>query len=215
MHYIFDFDGTLADSKQCSLLATRAAFKECGFVIPTEEQITHYMGIPIEQSFKEMATVPLSEEALQALLTSFRGYYKQFENETLQLFPQIEHVLAQLQRRHIHCFVVSSKKTDVLKRNLQQLHIDSYVKDCIGSDQVKHYKPHPEGIVTLLQRYGLEPQHCVMIGDALFDIQMGKAANCHTCAVTWGSHTKAILQAAQPDFVVNQVIELLDLAFMK
>lgn len=209
MHYIFDFDGTLADSQQCSILATQAAFKASGYAIPTEEQITHFMGIPIEQSFQEMTTTALSTEDLQTLITSFRAYYKQFENESLTLFPNITDVLATLQKQQALCFVVSSKKTDVLKRNLQQLHIDMYFKDCIGSDQVQHYKPHPEGILLLLERYDLQSAECVMIGDAIFDIQMGKAANCRTCAVTWGSHTKATLQMEQPDFIVDQVKGLL------
>lgn len=215
MHYIFDFDGTLADSKQCSILATQAAFKACGYAMPTEEQITHYMGIPIEQSFGQMTTTALSKASLQVLLTSFRSYYQQFEHETLALFPHIQDVLVQLQKQHALCFVVSSKKTDVLKRNLQQLHIDRFFKDCIGSDQVTHYKPHPEGILTLLERYRLQPTECVMIGDAIFDIQMGKAANCQTCAVTWGSHSKPILQAEQPDFIVEQALELLKIGVRK
>lgn len=29
-NYIFDFDGTLADSKQCSILATKETFLEFG-----------------------------------------------------------------------------------------------------------------------------------------------------------------------------------------
>ena len=213
MNYIFDFDGTLADSKQCSVLATQSAFKACGLTIPSEEQIAHYMGIPIEQSFHEMASTVLSEEALTALLTSFRRYYKQYEDETLILFPRMKEVLEVLQKRQINCFVVSSKKTDVLERNLKTLGIATYFKDCIGSDQVQHYKPHPEGILLLLDRYHLKAADCLMIGDAIFDMQMGKAANCQTCAVTWGSHSEAFLQVEQPDFIVHHVEELLQVGY--
>ena len=209
MHYIFDFDGTLADSKQCSILATQAAFEACHLHVPSVEKVEHYMGIPIEQSFKEMANTSFTEESFQQLLTTFRTMYKRYENEHLQLFPGIKDVLQTLQQQHINCFVVSSKKTDVLQRNLKALDIDLFFKDCIGSDQVKYYKPHPEGIFTLLDRFHLEAKDCVMIGDAIFDIQMGKAAKCHTCAVTWGSHSKENLQLEQPDFVISHVIELL------
>ncbi len=48
-----------------------------------------------------------------------------------------------------------------------------------------------------------------MIGDAIFDVQMGKAANCLTCAVTWGSHSKETLQAEQPDFIVDETLTIL------
>lgn len=211
MNIIFDFDGTLADSKECSILATEAAFKACHLDVPTVEEIAHYMGIPIEQSFKEMAKVNLTEEEFNKLLVTFRNYYQQFENETLKLFPGIEEVLQQLQKQQVRCYVVSSKKTDVLRRNLQALQIETYFNDLIGSDQVQYYKPHPEGINLLIERYHLKAKDCLMIGDAIFDVQMGKAANCHTCAVTWGSHSKETLQAEQPDFIIDETLTILQI----
>ena len=166
------------------------------------------MGIPIEQSFKEMAKRDSENLVFNELLTTFRSYYEQFEQDTLQLFPGIMEVLQTLEQRRVKCFVVSSKKMAVLKRNLRALQIDSFFQDCIGSDQVKHYKPHPEGIFLLLERFQLDANDCVMIGDATFDIQMGKAANCRTCAVTWGSHVKEVLEMERPDVVVQKVLEL-------
>ena len=68
---IFDFDGTIVDSKECSIVATQKSFKERGLEEPTVNLIEYYMGIPIEK-----------------------------------------------------LFVVSSKKTDVLIRNLEILDID-------------------------------------------------------------------------------------------
>lgn len=208
MHYIFDFDGTLADSETCSILATQAAFKACRLPEPSAADIAYYMGIPIEQSFKDMAKSDLSEQAFDELLTTFRSYYQQFEQMALQLFPGINEALQQLKQRGVTCFVVSSKKTAVLKRNLQALQIDHFFLDCIGSDQVSHYKPHPEGILLLLARYQLQASDCVMVGDATFDLQMGKAAHCQTCAVTWGSHTKEALLRERPDFIVETAAEL-------
>ncbi|WP_252902762.1 HAD hydrolase-like protein [Paucilactobacillus hokkaidonensis] len=52
-NYIFDFDGTLADSGQAAVLATQSAFKEFNLATPTTSQIEYYMGIPIEVSFKK------------------------------------------------------------------------------------------------------------------------------------------------------------------
>lgn len=50
-NYIFDFDGTLADTKKCGEVATQSAFKACGLTEPSSKEITHYMGIPIEECF--------------------------------------------------------------------------------------------------------------------------------------------------------------------
>lgn len=51
----FDFDGTLANSKQCSIEATKEAFAQFGLSEPSDADIVHYMGIPIEKSFIEMS----------------------------------------------------------------------------------------------------------------------------------------------------------------
>ncbi|SOC42619.1 HAD family hydrolase [Ureibacillus acetophenoni] len=205
---IFDFDGTLADSGECGLLATQKAFEECNLPIPTKEIVDYYMGIPIEQSFHEMTNHTLNDESFSELLQRFRQAYKTFEEQTITAFPQIDEVLKTLGKNGIMTFVVSSKKTDVLYRNLQKLQLDQHLTDWIGSDQVEHYKPHPDGILKIVERYSLDVNDCVMVGDAIFDIQMGKSAGCKTVAVNWGSHSKDQLLNEEPSYFANEVSDL-------
>lgn len=209
MNIIFDFDGTIADSKQCSILATQSAFKELDLDIPTVEAIEYYMGIPIEQSFLNMASAKIDEKRFQQLLYSFRNYNKAYESTCLKLFPDMKETLKELVGRGHSCFIVTSKKTEVLKRNLDLLKIDSYFLDIVGSDKVSHYKPHPDGINRIVETYGLNKNECIMIGDAIFDIQMGKAAGCSTCGVLWGSHSKDMMSKEEPEHIIDSVKELL------
>lgn len=205
---IFDFDGTLADSGECGLLATQKAFKECNLPIPSKKEVDYYMGIPIEKSFHEMTNHTLNDEQFTQLLQLFRQAYKDFEEQTITAFPHLDDVLRTLQQHGLLLFVVSSKKTDVLYRNLQKLQLDCFFTDWIGSDQVEHYKPHPDGIFKIVERYSLKVTECVMVGDAIFDIQMGKAAGCKTVAVNWGSHSKKQLLKEEPSFFALEVKDL-------
>ena len=210
--YIFDFDGTLANSGSTGILATKAAFQQFNLSIPSEERINYYTGIPIEKSFKKMAADHIfKEEEFEALLSAFREYYKVYEQENLTLFPHIKEVLQNLYHSGKRLYVVSSKHSTALKRNLEFLEIASYFEGVIGSDQVKNYKPAPDGVLYIVKQYGLSTKQTVMIGDAIFDIQMGKAAGIQTCAVTWGAHDATELAAQQPNFLIEQVDELLDL----
>jgi phosphoglycolate phosphatase len=52
---------------------------------------------------------------------------------------------------------------------------------------------------------GATPDQALVIGDTVFDIQMGKAARCRTCAVTYGNHGREQLQAAEPDFLIDDL----------
>ncbi|WP_429967025.1 HAD family hydrolase [Enterococcus sp. AZ173] len=207
---IFDLDGTLLDSRECSIKATKAAFTEMGLKVPSEVVIEHYMGIPIEESFFKMSEQPLDQETATELIRIFRTYYQTYEESTLNVFPEIPHVLEILMKRKVPCFVVSSKKTAVVKRNLAAQSLVAFFEEIIGSDAVSHYKPHPEGIDKVVTHYQFDPSRTIMVGDAIFDIQMGKAAGVKTIAVTWGSHDAKKLSAEKPDALAEVPQDILD-----
>lgn len=181
-NYIFDFDGTLANSKQCSIEATKEAFAQFGLSEPSDADIVHYMGIPIEKSFIEMSDRFLTEDALNQLL--------------------------QLLRKKKQVFVVSSKKTDVLLRNLDHLGLGRFIKEAIGSDKVTRYKPDPDGINYIIQNHHLNPARSIYIGDAIHDIQMAKAAGIKSCGVTWGAFDAKALLRENPDYILNEADEI-------
>lgn len=207
---IFDLDGTLLDSRECSIKATKAAFTEMGLKVPSEVVIEHYMGIPIEESFFKMSEQPLDQETATELIRVFRTYYQTYEESTLNVFPEIPHVLEILMKRKVPCFVVSSKKTAVVKRNLAAQNLVAFFEEILGSDAVSHYKPHPEGINKVVTQYQFDPTRTIMVGDAIFDIQMGKAAGVKTIAVTWGSHDAKKLSAEKPDALAEAPQDILD-----
>ncbi|MCW6682245.1 HAD family hydrolase [Aerococcaceae bacterium NML160702] len=209
--FIFDFDGTIGDSSECGLRATQEAFAELGYGIPSRDQIEYYMGIPIEQSFKLMLPHEISDTDFNALLTFFREKYATYEDEYLSSFAHVADTLRQLKARGSQLFVLSSKKTDVLHRNVATLGLIDLFTEIVGSDKVTAYKPDPAGILYLMHKYQLNPQQTIMIGDATFDIQMGNRAPVQTCAVTWGAHSLELLQAERPTFIVNCATEWLRL----
>ena len=88
-----------------------------------------------------------------------------------------DHMLTQLealhQKRNYLWFLV---KTDVLKRNLKILKIEHLFLEVIGSDKVKEYKPSPDGILYIVNKYHLNKNETIYIGDAIFDMQMAHNA---------------------------------------
>ena len=204
---IFDFDGTIADSKECSIVATQKSFKERGLEEPTVNLIEYYMGIPIEKSFSLMSSVDLDDHQLEALIKTFRQNYKEVESSYLKLYKHMTEQLQSLSKDK-QLFVVSSKKTDVLIRNLEILDIDHLFTEVIGSDKVNHYKPSPDGINYIMNKYQLENEETIYIGDAIFDMQMANSAKVASCAVTWGTHSIEELKSENPTYIIHEVTEL-------
>lgn len=211
LNYFFDFDKTLASSGDASVKATQQAFKDNGLTVPDTDAILDAMGIPAEVSFPQMAKEELSVEQAKKVVDRFREVYSNYELASTKLYPGIREMLDTLTQRHKNLFIVSSKKTDAVDRNLNNLDIRHYFKDVVGCDQVDHYKPAPDGILLLLDKYQLQKDDSMMIGDARYDLQMGKAAGVHTCGVTWDAYDIDSLKREQPTYLIDAPLELPEL----
>ena len=213
-NFLFDFDGTIADSGDAATLATQACFKDFDLEVPTAETLRYYMGVPIEIFIPELVEKQgkhYSAEQFEAMYDSFRRHYGEIEQETTTLFPQMKDTLTALKDAGKKLFIVSSKASTSLKRNLKTLGIADLFDDLIGSDQVEHYKPAPDGVLMVIEKYHLDKNESVMIGDAKYDLQMGKAACVKTCGCLWDTFDAQLLKAENPDFLLEKPAELLNI----
>ncbi|UIF29705.1 HAD family hydrolase [Levilactobacillus brevis] len=210
-NFFFDFDNTLVDSSEAAVRATQQAYALQGLTVPTRAAIVGYMGVPIEVSFAKMAAETLTDSDLEVLFTVFRQQYQLAERTGMTPFAGMTATLATLRERGKRLFVVSSKHSEPLRRNLAQAGFTGTFVAVCGSDMVANYKPAPDGVLNLLDRFGLDPQVSVMIGDAKYDIQMGQRAGAATAGALWGAADPAALRAEHPTALLATPTELLNL----
>ncbi|MCH5464551.1 HAD family hydrolase [Levilactobacillus tujiorum] len=210
-NFFFDFDNTLADSSNVAVVATQRAYQARNLAIPTRAAIVDYMGVPIEVSFAKMAQETLSVAELAALFTEFRQQYQQAERAGMTIFPGMATTIDALKTQGKQLFVASSKHSVPLQRNLEQIGLGQSFTAICGSDMVAHYKPAPDGILNLLKRFDLDPQRSVMIGDAKYDIQMGRRAGVATAGAMWGAADPVAVKEEQPIYVLATPAALLNL----
>lgn len=209
-NFFFDFDGTLADTREVAVTATQKAYAAKHLTVPAADVVASYMGVPIEVSFAKMADQPLDQAALEDLFTEFRRQYG-LADDRIKLFAGMGPTLQALKDRGARLFVVSSKHSTPLKRNLKQIGLDQTFEALCGSDMVAHYKPAPDGILNLIDRFDLDPRDGVMIGDAIYDIQMGHNAHVTTAAAMWGASDPAAVKAEHPTYLLESPKDLLSL----
>ncbi|MDL1931213.1 HAD family hydrolase [Ligilactobacillus salivarius] len=210
-NYLFDFDGTIADSGETGIIAVQKAFVDYGLKKPTAESVRYYMGVPIETFFPKISNRELNDAEWEEVFAIFRQYYSELELEITQLFPGMKETLMKLVEDGKRLFVVSSKNSVSLNRNLENLGIADLFTDTIGSDQVENYKPAPDGINILANRHDLDKVKTVMIGDAKYDLQMGKAAEVKTCGCAWDTYDIELLKNEEPDYLLEKVEKLLEI----
>ena len=199
-NYLFDFDGTIADSGETGIIAVQKAFVDYGLKKPTAESV-----------FPKISNRELNDAEWEEVFAIFRQYYSELELEITQLFPGMKETLMKLVEDGKRLFVVSSKNSVSLNRNLENLGIADLFTDTIGSDQVENYKPAPDGINILANRHDLDKVKTVMIGDAKYDLQMGKAAEVKTCGCAWDTYDIELLKNEEPDYLLEKVEKLLEI----
>jgi phosphoglycolate phosphatase/pyrophosphatase PpaX len=221
-HLVFDFDGTLADTLECVVACARHALAAHGFGDVGPERVTPWLGVPLERSFSLMHGSELPEALVREMIATYRARYAELSPELVRAFPGVGELLADARRAGLTVTIATSKKSSVAWANARQIGIDAHIQALVGSDMVANYKPHPESVLRALAAVGgdavitagpgpgaggaLAPRaDALVVGDATFDIVMGRDAGCDTCAVLWGGHDEPTLRAENPTHVARTV----------
>lgn len=71
-------------------------------------------------------------------------------------------------------------------------------------------KPNPALVVQAIEHLGASPERCLFVGDAITDIQAGRAAGVRVVGYVKTSQQGAALASAGPDRLINSMSELAD-----
>jgi N-acetyl-D-muramate 6-phosphate phosphatase len=103
-----------------------------------------------------------------------------------RLFPGFDEVLSQLEAHHIPWGVVTNKPRWLTEPLLQQLGLYQRAGCVLSGDSLPVRKPDPLPLLTAARQLGVEPQHCLYLGDALRDMQAARAANMVALGASFG-----------------------------
>lgn len=206
---IFDFDGTLADTNKGIIGTFQATLKKMGREAVNDEAIKSVIGLPLKQNFTVGAG--MSDEDADKAVDIYRELFMDIALQSVTLFPGVKETLKTLSERGIPMAVASSRGEDSLIKLCHFLGISEYIPDrhIFGVEAVARPKPAPDMVYAVLARLGAKPEDTLVIGDATYDIEMGKAAGAHTCGVTYGNQSAEQLFTAMPDYMVDDLRKLL------
>ena len=126
--------------------------------------------------------------------------------------PGAVRLLDLLLRREVRVGILTRNTREIALHTLGLIGLDGYFisENILGREEAEP-KPHPEGIEKLLAAWGNLPEETVMVGDYLFDLQVGRAAGTATihvdrsCAFRWPE--LADLEVATLDELVEAISE--------
>jgi phosphoglycolate phosphatase len=116
--------------------------------------------------------------------------------------------LTELKRRGKTLTIASSRSHSSLADYVENLGLSHIITFILGAEDVTDGKPAPEPVYKTLEKYGFKPEEALVVGDTVFDIDMGRNAGVRTCGVTYGNGSRESLSSA--DFLIDDFGQLLE-----
>lgn len=208
---IFDFDGTLGDTRANIVLTMRRTICAMGLPERDEKAIVATIGVPLEEGFAQMYP-GISEEEMQRGARCYREIFEQSRKVLVpDLFPHVKETLSELKKRGLALTVASSRRSASLNDFLVEMGIAPYISYVLGADNVTKAKPDPEPVLKTLRDLGMKAEETLVVGDMPVDILMGLRAGAKTCAVTYGNASREALVEAGADYVIDDLSDLLEI----
>ena len=212
----FDLDGTLLDSVPDLAVAADQAVRALGYAGVTEEQVRDYVGngadILIGRALSQSMTInpEFDADLLAKGRQLFDEYYAQSGHKLTHLYSQVKETLTELKQAGFILALVTNKPSKFVPEILEQHDIAQYFTDVLGGDAFPERKPNPIALNWLLDKHGCQANEMLMVGDSKNDILAAKNAGCRSFALTYGYNHGEPIAASNPDFVADNIGQLLE-----
>jgi len=206
---ILDFDGTIANTQKSIVQTMQFVASSLNITSIDEALIKKLIGLPLKTTFEK--ALLLDEKSMEQATTMYRKHYNEIAIDTIDLFDGVEATLRQLYKKGIHLHVASSKGRESLVRILKKQKIYALFSFVGGEEDVKNKKPAPEIVNLIRAKFGYQTTECLMVGDTVFDIEMGQRAQVDTCGVTYGNGTREALEKQKPTYLIDSFKSLLEI----
>ena len=197
---LFDWDGTLLDSYHADSSAYLAMFEEMGIAWGLRDLARHYS--PNWYDVYRAAGLHRSRWD-----DADRAWRKQYAMHRPGLLPGARQVLAALGKRYALGLVTSGDRDRVL-RQLREFRLLRVFSTRVCSGDTENKKPHPEPLLSALQKMRLAPEDCVYVGDTREDVHMARRAAVRTVGVVGPFPTAQRLKLSRPDILLGSLAEL-------
>jgi HAD superfamily hydrolase (TIGR01509 family) len=171
--YLFDCDGTIADSMPLHYIAWKTALAEWG--CDFDEQLFYsWGGMPAAQAIATLNTMHGLHMPIAIVAERKEDLYYEMLPQ-LEAVPEVlEHIKASYGT--IPFAVVSGSTRESVTRSLEVLGILDKFDVLVCAGEYTNSKPHPEPFLTAAKQLGIAPEDCLVFEDTDMGIQSAKSA---------------------------------------
>lgn len=198
---IFDFDGTIADSRMTLIRIANDLAEEFGYHPVTEDDIIRLSNLSSQEVLKQS---PIPPYKLPFLL---RKVKKELNKHIINLTPfeGMREALESLKSQKFNLGIVTSNLRKNVISFLAKNNLMEYF-DFVYSDNTLFGKH--KIINKVIKKHNLLVENIIYVGDETRDIEAARKSKVKVIAVTWGFNSKEVLQNHHPDFMIYNPSDL-------
>ena len=211
---IFDVDGTLLDSLSMFLKCLNYELEEKGFQPVSKDFLYQNLGMGV--SLRDILRKIVSENGDKELIEEMaNGIIRQFWEVDFQidLFSGVEETFDLLSARSIKIGLATARDSGASYewKRFNHIGLGKYIHAIVTSSEVKERKPAPDIIIQCANKMGVEPEHCIVVGDSVSDIIAARSAGAFPVAVCTGVDDRERLKKAGAEIIIEKVDGLMKL----
>jgi len=214
---VFDMAGTTVNENNVVYKTLQKAINEKGFDFSLNQVLQEGAGKEKLQAIKSVLSVygDINDEVLANSI--FQNFIKLLESayDTMEILQQdnTAEVFAELKKNGILVVLNTGYNSQTANSLINKL---GWVKGehfngLVTASDVKNNRPQPDMILLAMNQFDItDAQQVIKVGDSAIDIEEGRNAGCKfNIGITTGAHTKEQLVLANPDFILDNLLELL------
>ena len=173
---IFDFDGTLGDTRRNIVVTMQDVMKELSLPLQDEDVCASTIGLPLKGCYAKMFPQLNADELERCAEVHHRYFAENLKKITPLPFPQVKETLEVQRSQEISLAIASSRTSESLRDLLNRMEMLSYFSCIIGAQDIIHAKPNAEPVLKILDILGFRADETLVVGDMDVDILMGANA---------------------------------------
>lgn len=201
--YLFDVDGTLVASAADITGAVREALAAEGVNGLDQKYLESFIGFHLFDLFKQVLP-HYTQEQNDALLANYRRIYLAREHSSTRVYDGVPEMLARVGGLKS---TATTKGSETTRNVLTQFGLIQYFDHVQGTDGFPS-KPAPDVVLKSIEKFGVQPEECLLVGDSGPDMAAGRAAGVKTCGVTYGYGDLEQMRVQQPDYWIDHPSQL-------
>ncbi len=205
--YIFDLDGTLADTRNDLAASVNHALDKVGRNRLDIETVTRFVGDGAKKLLERSLGPGASAQDVATALEAFLAHYRTACLVSTRLYDGVREALRGLEPTPLA--VLTNKPRFHSLKILHGLGIDGYFRWIQCGDDEWPKKPDPGGLLHILKQAGCERDRALFIGDSAVDIATARAAGVRMGFVTYGFRPDAVDENHRVDILLSDLRQLL------